>query len=83
MSSDSISLDLRLRFLEAILLPRAGGPANTAPTTSLTRRVANLNEQLDQAINAQFTTEAVRRFVKSCKSHLSRPSRPAHPPPGH
>lgn len=63
MSTDELSLDLRLRFLESIL--NAPPSTSSGPQGSLSRRLSILNQQLDNAIS-ESSTDAVRRFVKSC-----------------
>lgn len=72
-SSDRLALDLRLRFLESILSP-APTASSSSSSPSLSRRLAALNESIDGAISAQSSTEAIRRFVRSCEcAHMVRP----------
>ncbi|POY70619.1 hypothetical protein BMF94_6397 [Rhodotorula taiwanensis] len=65
--SPSTALDLRIRFLEAILLPRSTsadlGQSTPKPRVPIARHVATLREQLRTALEVQGGSEAVKRFV--------------------
>lgn len=83
--SPSTALDLRIRFLEAILLPRSIsadlGQSTPKPRVPIARHVTTLQEQLRTALEVQGGSEAVKRFVANCESAsgalaLSRTSGP-------
>lgn len=68
--SPTLALDLRLRFLETLLIPKplyskTTNP-NSAATTTITRKLDLIESELKTLLNDSTTTEALRRFVLNC-----------------
>jgi hypothetical protein len=76
--NSSLSLDLRLRFLETLLAsPSTSSSPTSAPPLSLARRVSLINSLLKQSLETGGGGEAVRRFVHNCLSQSPSPRQPA------
>ncbi|GAA6060149.1 hypothetical protein JCM10212_001446 [Sporobolomyces blumeae] len=81
--SPELAIDLRLRFLEALVSSRPSRYTQSRPTPpSLARRVSLLEAELKSALDSNASTEAVRRFVQNYDYNaplLSIPPVPAAP----